>query len=199
MTALPAKPMPTPTQAASPTARYVATARAVAALLWAIAFLAVVHGRLVPVRSDIPLSAGLLLAAYPLIDAVASLVERQKLRAQAYAARVIDTLAVAGLLIATLTLHAGSVLIAFGTWAFASGLLQLLHAWRAVTPRRAQLPLIFSGAISAIAGITFAAMAAQRTAHLANLGGYAILGAFFFLIWTVLNRRSRAVAGLDAW
>jgi len=195
MTAFPARPEPTATHAPSPTARHVAIIRAAAALLWAITFLATVHGRLVPAGSDIPLSAGLLLAGYPLIDAVASLLEQQKRRVPAKAAAVIDALGVVGLLITTLTLHAGSVLIAFGTWAFASGILQLLHAWRAATPRRTQLPLILSGAISAIAGIAFATMASQRTAHLANLGGYAILGAVFFLVWTVLNRGSRSVIG----
>ena len=192
MTALPAKPA---NHAPSTTARPVAIVRAVAALLWAIAFLAAVHGRLVPAGSDMPLSAGLLLAGYPLIDAVASLYEHQRRRVLANAAAVIDALGVVGLLLATLTLHAGSVLIAFGTWAFASGILQLLDAWRAATSRRAQLPLILSGAISALAGIAFAAMAGQRTAHLANVGGYAILGAGFFLVWTVLNRGSRSGIG----
>ena len=141
-----------------------------------------------PAGPDIPIAAGLLLAGYPLIDAVASLYEQPRRRVPA---AVIDALGVVGLLITTLTLHAGSVLIAFGTWAFASGILQLLHAWRAATPRRAQLPLILSGAISALAGVTFAAMASQRTTHLANVAGYAILGAVFFLMWTVLNRGSR--------
>lgn len=196
MTALPANPVPS--QPPSSTARCVATVRAVAAVLWAIGLLAVIHGRLVRVGSDIPLSAGLLLAAYPLIDAVASLFERQEPRARTYAARVIDTVAVAGLLIATLTLHVGVVLVAFGAWACASGLLQLLQAWGAATARRAQLPLIVSGALSTIAGIAFAAMAAQPTAHLANLGGYAVLGAVFFLMWTVLNRKAQALTGPGA-
>jgi CHASE2 domain-containing sensor protein len=42
--------------------------------------------------------------------------------------------------------------------------LQLIGAWRADRSRRAQLPLIISGGISAIAGISFAAMAAQHVA-----------------------------------
>jgi hypothetical protein len=81
---------------------------------------------------------GLLLAAYPVIDLVASVSERRtgSDRAELRAGMVIDGLAIIGLLVATLSLHTQSVLIAFGAWAFASVLLQLTRAWRADRSRR---------------------------------------------------------------
>jgi hypothetical protein len=106
----------------------------------------------------------------------------------------IDGLAIIGLLIATLGLQTQSVLIAFGTWAFTSGLLQLTRAWRADRSRRVQLPLIISGGISAVVGISFVAMASQHVAHLSTPGGYALLGAVFFLVWAALNRTSQVRA-----
>lgn len=168
-----------------------AVTRAAAAALWAIVYLLALHGQRVLTGSDIPVLAGLLLATYPVIDAVASISEwrLRSDRAELRAGIVIDGLAIIGLLIATLSLHTQSVLIAFGAWALASGLLQLIRAWRTDRSRRVQLPLIISGAVSAIAGISFAAIASQHVAHLPYLGGYAVLGALFFLVWTFTDRK----------
>jgi hypothetical protein len=168
----------------------VATIRAGAAVLWAIAYFVSLHGQRVLSSSDIPVLVGLLLAAYPAIDLIASISEWRlgRDRAELRAGMVIDGLAIIGLLVATLSLHSQSVLIAFGAWALASGLLQLTRAWRADRPRRVQLPLIISGGISAIVGISFVAMASQHVAHLSTLGGYALLGAVFFLVSTLINR-----------
>jgi hypothetical protein len=166
--------------------------RAAVAVLWAIAYLLALHGQRIPTASDIPVLAGLLLAAYPVIDAVASLSEWRLApsRGELGAAVVIDALAIIGLLIATFGLHTRAVLIAFGAWALASGLLQLARAWRAGRPRRVQLPLIISGGVSAVAGIFFAATASQHVAQLPYLGGYAVLGAIFFVAWTFADRQS---------
>ena len=133
---------------------------------------------------------------YPGIDLVASVFERRlgRDRAELRIGMTIDGLAIIGLLFATLSLHTQSVLIAFGAWAFTSGLLRLTRAWRADRYRRVQLPLIISGGISAIVGISFVAMASQHVAHLSTLGGYALLGAAFFLVWTAINRTSHARA-----
>jgi hypothetical protein len=174
--------------------RDVALTRAGAAALWAIAYLLALHGQRVLTGSDMPVLVGLLLAAYPVIDAAASISE-QRLglgldRAELRAGVVIDGLAIVGLLIATFSLHTQSALIVFGAWALVSGLLQLTRAWRADRSRRVQLSLIISGGISAIAGISFAAMASQHIAHLSYLGGYAVLGAVLFLAWTYINRKS---------
>jgi hypothetical protein len=190
MSTSPAQPVP---RRARPSFhRNVAVTRAAAAVLWAIVYLLALHGQRVLTGSDIPALAGLLLAGYPLIDAVASISEWRlhSDRAELRAGVVIDGVAIIGLLIATLSLHSQSVLIAFGAWAVASGLLQLIRAWRSDRSRRVQLPLIISGATSAIAGVSFAAIASQHVAHLPYLGGYAVLGAVFFLIWTVIDRKS---------
>ena len=170
--------------------RRIALVRAGVAVVWAVVFLAVLHGRRVTIGGDIPLWVGLLLSAYPLIDIVALLFESRTglQRSTTYPALVIDVVAVVGLLVATIALHTSAVLIVFGAWAFAAGLMQLVHAWRADGSRRGQLPLLLSGAISAIAGISFAALAREHTTQLTNLGGYAILGAVFFLVWTVVDR-----------
>ena len=89
-------------------------------------------------------------------------------------------------------MHIQAVLIAFGAWAVASGFLQLILAWRTDQSRRAQLPLIISGVISAIAGITFAAMASEHVAHLPYLPGYAVLGAVFFVTWTLVRKSAQS-------
>jgi hypothetical protein len=184
----PAEPLARRTHPRFP--RDVAITRAAAAVLWAVSYLLALHGQQVRAGASIPVLAGLLLAAYPLIDAAASLPQWRAGpgHAQLRASLVIDALAVAGLLISTLSLHTQSVLITFGAWALASGLLQLTVAWRADRSRPAQLPLIISGAISAIAGIFFAATATQHLAHLPYVAGYAVLGAVFFLLWTFINR-----------
>jgi hypothetical protein len=172
--------------------RDLAITRAAAAVLWAIVFVLALHGQKVLAGTGLPGLAGLLLAAYPVIDAAASVTEWRlgPDRAGLRTGMVIDGLAIIALLITTLSLHTQSVLIAFGTWAFVSGILQLILAGRAGRSRRAQLPLIISGAVSAIAGIFFAATAGQHVAHLSYLAGYAILGAVFFLAWTIIGRNS---------
>jgi hypothetical protein len=187
MTVFPAQSAP---RSARPhSQRNVAVTRAAVAVLWAIAYFLTLHGQKVLTGSDIPVAAGLLLAAYPLIDAVASITGWRSGRADR-AGVVIDSLAVIGLLIATFSLRTQAVLIAFGAWALASGLLQLIRAWRADGPRRIQLPLILSGAISAVVGAVFAATSGQHVAPLSDLGGYAVLGAVFFLAWAFIDRKS---------
>jgi hypothetical protein len=173
--------------------REVATVRAAAAVLWAIAFLLALHGQRTLTGSDIPVLAGLLLAAYPVIDAIAAAWEWGRLDTDRSALRAgiaVDGLAIIALLVATLGFHTQAVLIAFGFWAIASGLLQLARGWHVERSRRAQLPLILSGGISTIAGVSFAAMAMQHVAHLSRLGAYAVLGAVFYVIWTLIDRMS---------
>jgi len=168
----------------------VAVSRAVAAIVWAATYLGALHGRTVRSSDDAPLLVGLLLAGYPLIDAAATESERRRdtTKTTLRVDLVIDVVASAGLLVAAISLHARALLLVFGAWAVVSGLLQLARAWRAGGSRRVRLPLIISGALSAIAGIAFAASASKDIAPLAGLGGYAVLGAVLFLLWSYLAR-----------
>lgn len=166
----------------------VARARAVLALAWA-AVIVVAAGDTGP-----ELSAGLALAvaAYPVIDLVASLVEastpgpaRTWLRASA----VLSGAAVVGLAIASIGSDVGSVLAVFGAWAIASGLVQLAGALARRRSGTAETPALLSGAISAVAGVTFLNAAGQQDPALGVLAGYAAFGAVLFLVGA---RRRRA-------
>ncbi len=176
---------------ASKTQHDIAFTRAGAAVIWAIIYYIAVHGRHVLSGSDIPKLVGLLLVIYPMIDTVSCLSqwrldgERPELRI----GLVLDVLTIIVVLVATLGLHTGAVLGTFGAWAILSGLLQLTVAWRADRSRRIQLPLILSGGISVIAGVTSLAMVSSHYAKLSNPVRYAVLGAAFFVIWTVIDRR----------
>ena len=84
----------TPTRMTARSMRAIAVTRAAAAGLWALVFLVALHGRVLPTGADIPPLEGLLLAAYPLIDAAASLFEpRGPGRSRPRAAVVTDGLA----------------------------------------------------------------------------------------------------------
>ena len=89
---------------------------------------------------------------------------------------------------ATATADAGTTLAVFGVWAIVSGAVQL---GAAALRRRAggrELPMIVSGAISTVAGLSFVAGASQDVAHLTNLAGYAAFGAVLYLLWAARAR-----------
>jgi hypothetical protein len=174
--------------------RRIAVTRAVAALAWAIALVVVVGDDVPTTASDVPALGALLLAAYPLVDALCSATEAAAARGSAARLPVVNaTLGAAAsvaLAIAAFGADAGAVLAVFGAWASVSGALQLGVA---IARRRAgsrEVEMIVSGGLSTIAGVTFVAAAAQHAAHLANLAGYAALGAVLFLLWAA--RRTRA-------
>jgi uncharacterized membrane protein HdeD (DUF308 family) len=127
-----------------------------------------------------------LLILYPLVDAGAVLVQIRS-EGEARSPRPAEWVNVALSVLAAIalgwasTVSTGAVLLAWGVWAITSGLLQLIAA----ILRRAsggQVPLIFSGAISILAGGAFAAQGAQAGTSAVGIGGYAILGGIFFLI-----------------
>lgn len=175
-----------------PATRRIAIVRAVVALIWAGA-LAIAVGDDVPTTaSDLPTLVALLLTAYPLIDATASLIETAGPGAHDDVLRLgaaISTLAAVALGVATFASDAGAAVLVFGVWAFASGAVQLTVALRRRRAAGGQMPLIVSGALSAIAGVTFAAASTQDSAHVANLAGYAALGAVFYLVWAARAHR----------
>ena len=78
----------------------------------------------------------------------------------------------------------------FGVWAFGAGALQLVVG---LIRRRelggGQWSMILSGAQSALAGIAFVVLGLQQKQHIRDIGGYAIFGAFYFLIGGILLSR----------
>jgi uncharacterized membrane protein HdeD (DUF308 family) len=172
----------------SPSPRRIARLRAVAALAWAVAAALAFGGDAGP-----DLSAGLaaLVTAYPAIDVVASLAEAALGGARARLLQVnaaISALAVAALAAAAFGSDAGAVLAVFGAWALLSGALQLAAALHRRRAGGRETPMIVSGVLSALAGLSFLASSGGDDPSLTPLAGYAALGAVLFLVWAYRAR-----------
>jgi len=130
-----------------------------------------------------------LLVLYPAFDAAAAVIDvRSSRSAGLYLNIAVSSLAAVGLAIAS---AAGVpwILRAWGAWAIASGLIQLVVG---VSRRRlgGQWPMILSGGLSTLAGASCVVQAAADGASLRSLAGYALLGGIFFLVSAL--RLSRA-------
>jgi uncharacterized membrane protein HdeD (DUF308 family) len=145
---------------------------------------------------------GVLLVLYPLIDAVASVVDarsqdgsaRQWLLANAaFSAVAAVALGVAA------TGSKANVLVVFGVWALVAGAAQLIVVLR----RRAQLgnqwPLLLANGVSIIGGLVFVAGSTADDPKLRMIAIYAATGGVEFVIqaW-LLVRRHRRLATLPA-
>lgn len=75
-----------------------------------------------------------------------------------------------------------AVLQVFGAWAVLTGLIQLGLGWRRHRTVGGQWPMMLSGGQSALAGVTFVALAHTPSLGIKNLIGYAAFGAFYFLL-----------------
>ncbi|MGO7211305.1 DUF308 domain-containing protein [Rhizobium ruizarguesonis] len=152
-------------------------------------------------QQSLAVAAGLLIL-YPAWDAAANLVDAGRSgglannRSQAInvAVSAVTTAAV----IVALTMSMNWVLGVFGLWAIFSGLLQLGTAVRRWKTDGGQWAMILSGGQSAVAGAFFIAQAQiPEPPSIANIAGYAGLGAFYFLVSAVWRsvtqmRRKRA-------
>lgn len=141
-----------------------------------------------------------LLVVYPLVDAAAVLWQLRS-EGSSQASRVPEGINVVVSIVAAIalgwvsTVSISGVLLVWGIWAVTSGAVQLIAALL----RRGlggQVPLIVSGAVSMLAGISFAAGSAQA-ASTVGIGGYAVLGGVLFLIAAIrlgvlLRRAPRA-------
>jgi uncharacterized membrane protein HdeD (DUF308 family) len=133
--------------------------------------------------------AAVLLVAYPARDALANFVDAARSgglaanRTQALNVAVSVATAVAvGVTLGDM--H--GVLGVFGAWAILSGLLQLGTALRRWKRHGAQWAMILSGAQSALAGGFFIAQARMPAVpSIANIAGYAGVGACYFLVSAV--------------
>jgi uncharacterized membrane protein HdeD (DUF308 family) len=164
--------------------------RAVIALVWAGLLTAALSstGSLTP-QESVPAFAIALLILYPVIDIAASLVDARTQRpdgprnatTQLFNAAVSTVAAVA---IAVTASHgADAILRVFGVWAFLTGLVQLILA--VLRHRRSiagQWPMMLSGGLSTLVGLSFIKASTQDDLKLSSLAGYATLGAIFYLL-----------------
>ena len=167
--------------------------RAAFSVVWVVAAFAVGQSSAV--------TAGLLLAAYPAWDAAANFLDASRSgglnQNRTQALNVLVSLATTIAVILALQISMNWVLGVFGAWAILSGLLQLGTAIRRWSSFGAQWAMVLSGGQSALAGGFFIFQATMPASpSIANVAGYAAVGALYFLvsaIWlTVSAWRQRA-------
>ena len=175
-----------PSSSTAPALSRLYAARFAFALVWAIVVLIA--------ASEINPLIGTLLVLYPVYDLVATAADARLSDSSTPRPTLLVNASVSGAAAVALGLAASSgipaVLRVWSVWAIVAGIAQLVVALR----RRSmggQVPMIVSGAISVLAGGSFAAMASQDDPSLSALGGYALLGALFFLVSSILLRRTR--------
>lgn len=181
------KPVPRPVRVAA-TLRTLYTVRFAFQLVWAIVLILTASAGLGP------LSATLLLL-YPLFDVAAAVVDHRASRGTGsspllYVNMGLSLLAAIGLGFAVAS-GVPAVMIVWGLWAITAGAVQLVVAIRR---RRlgGQWPMILSGGISVFAGAGFV-LGAANSESVTGVGGYAILGAVFFLVSAIrLQRAAKA-------
>jgi uncharacterized membrane protein HdeD (DUF308 family) len=164
--------------------------RGLIAIAWAAVFVAA--------SDSLTVGAGVLLFLYPLIDAVASVIDA---RNQHGSARQLLLANAAGSAVAAVALGVAAtgsvadVFAVFGVWAFVSGAAQLVVVLR----RRAQLgnqwPLLLANGVSVVGGIVFVTAAIAGDPKLSMLAIYAATGGAEFGIQAgLLARRRRRLA-----
>ena len=146
--------------------------------------------------------AAALLIIYPAWDAAANFVDASRNgglgnnRTQAINVAVSSVMTVA--VVVALTMSMNWVLGAFGLWAIFSGVLQLGTALRRWRTSGGQWAMVLSGGQSAVAGVFFIAQARMpEPPSIANIAGYAGLGAFYFLVsavWRSVSHMRRKTA-----
>jgi uncharacterized membrane protein HdeD (DUF308 family) len=81
-------------------------------------------------------------------------------------------------------------LIVFGAWASLSGAVQLYLGLRRRKPIGGQWPMIISGGLSVLVGISFIVTASAPKTSLTTLAGYSAFGAFWYLVGALLLIRA---------
>ncbi|MGH6861454.1 MAG: DUF308 domain-containing protein [Phyllobacterium sp.] len=146
-----------------------------------------------------PSIAALLLVIYPVWDAAANFVDASRsgglARNRTQTINVVVSLITAFGVIVALKMNMNWVLAVFGLWAIFSGLLQFGTAIRRWKAFGGQWAMIVSGAQSAVAGAFFLLQAQMpEPPSIANVAGYAAVGAFYFLVsavWLSVSLRAR--------
>jgi uncharacterized membrane protein HdeD (DUF308 family) len=169
----------------------IAVVRALLALAWAAALLIAIGGQVPSTSSDLPTAAALVLASYPAIDVVASIATAlgtHAARRVLWINAAISALAVAAVAATAFGADAGATLVAFGAWAVLSGTIQLGVAVHRRRAKGRQLPMIVSGGLSTVVGITFIASSGMHDAQLTKVAGYMALGALLYLLFAYRSR-----------
>jgi len=172
--------------------------RGVIAIAWAVVFAAVSHS----LTTGVTAGAGVLLVLYPLIDAVASLIDA---RSQHGSARQLLLANAGSSIVAAVALGlaatggVSAVLAVFGVWAAVSGAAQLVVVLRRRARLGNQWPLLLANSGSVIGGIVFLIVAAGGHPKLMLVAIYAATGGIEFVIQAgLLARRRRHLATLPA-
>jgi uncharacterized membrane protein HdeD (DUF308 family) len=147
---------------------------------------------------DLTTGVGVLLVLYPLIDAVASVIDA---RGQRGSARQLLELNALVSVVAAVALgiaaggDKGDVLAVFGAWALVTGVAQLIVAVRRRMILERQWPLLLAGVGSTFFGVAFLIMSGAADPKLEMLAVYAAGGGIEFVIqaW-LLARRTHPVA-----
>lgn len=141
-----------------------------------------------------------LLIVYPAWDALATFFDiRATPTATSHLAQFLNIafgiLAAAGIAVALGT-GLTPALIVFGVWASLSGAVQLILGLVRRRPVGGQWPMIISGGLSVLAGVSFVVTAAAPKTGLTTIGGYSAFGAFWYLVGALLLiRAARRVRG----
>lgn len=162
--------------------------RAIVSALWVAVALAV--------GTQNPTVAAVLLLIYPAWDAAANWLDARRSGGLAnnrtQFLNVVVSAAVTLCVAVALTSGMNAVMAVIGVWAVASGLLQLSTAVRRWKSQGAQWAMVPSGAQSALAGGLFFAQSRMATPpSIANIAGYAGVGAVYFLVsavWLTLKQ-----------
>ncbi|MEO1063370.1 MAG: DUF308 domain-containing protein [Actinomycetota bacterium] len=156
-----------------------------AAIVSGIGFVVAVGGEVPTSASELPALAAAIVTAYPVIDVVASIIGALSAGAAGRALRLnagISAVATVGIGVAAFGSDAGATLLAFGVWAVVSGAIQFVLALRRRRAAGGQILMLVSGALSTLAGLSFAAASRQSDVTLGTLSVYMILGAILFLL-----------------
>jgi uncharacterized membrane protein HdeD (DUF308 family) len=164
--------------------------RGLVAIAWAVAF---------AITSDsLTTGVGVLLVIYPLIDAIASVIDARGQQGSARQLLEVNAAVSAAAAVAlgiAATGDKGDVLAVFGVWALLTGVAQLVVAVRRRASFGMQWPLLLAGAGSTIFGIVFLVMSGSDDPELTMIAFFAAGGGVEFAIqaW-LLERRTHRVA-----
>lgn len=157
--------------------------RGLLAILWAVAFSKAHH--------ELDASAIALLVAYPLIDALSSMIDYRNSAIRSDRRIVglnglLSTVTAAGLGVAAL-FGMGPVLAVFGAWAVISGAAQLLLGMeRRGSDLGRQWPMLIAGGLSFMVGFLYVVQATETAPTLDILPVYATGGGAFFILQAAL-------------